>query len=210
LAAVMILAKPGGQTPVAVFAGGIGTFVTGVVGPLVKPLGMEATTVQAAFTTFGLLAVSTFLLTTLDTCTRLARFIVQELFNIRGTGARLFGTGISLLFPAFLVFQDLEVGGKIVPAWKAIWPAFGASNQLLAALALLVVYAWLRSEGKKTVYVLIPMIFMCATTLTALALLAYNSFMLNQTSVYVGGISVVLFFMATGVIIDTVLHLRKR
>jgi carbon starvation protein len=197
LAAVMVLAKPSGQSPVAVFAGGMGRFFSMFGFP------------ESAATTFGLLAVSTFLLTTLDTCTRLARFIFQEMFRVNGPVARIAGTAVSLLLPAFLVFQQIEINGQAVPAWKAIWPAFGASNQLLAALALLVVYAWLRSEGRKTRYVLLPMVFMCVTTLTALALLAWQCFVRGQGSVYVGGISAVLWVMAVAVITDTFLHLRR-
>jgi carbon starvation protein len=197
LAAVMILAEPSGQHPVAVFASGIGTFFSMFGFP------------QGAATTFGLLAVSTFLLTTLDTCTRLARFVFQELFQLKGIVGRLLGTSASILIPALLVFKQIPgPGGTLMPVWKAIWPAFGATNQLLGALALLVVYAWLRHKGKKTLYVFLPMAFMCVTTLTALAMLAYNH-LLEGGSIFVGVISLVLWVMAVMVIGNSTLTLRR-
>ena len=95
-----------------------------------------------------------------------------------------------------------------MPAWKAIWPVFGATNQLLAALALLVVYAWLRHEGRKTLFVFIPMCFMSVTTLLALALLGYRN-LWEGGSGLIGGISLSLFVLALLVIIDTMLHLSR-
>ena len=198
LAAVMIVAKkPAGMTPVAVFAGGLGRFLA--------PLGVSA---DVAIT-FGLLAVSTFLLTTLDTCTRLGRFIFEELFQLRGFSARIVGTLATLLVPAIVVFRQIPgPGGKLMPAWQAIWPAFGATNQLMAALALLVVFAWMRREKKRAVFVLIPMVFMCVTTLTALVQLVMSN-LFGGGSVMVGGLSLVLVILAVVLIINTFWSLRR-
>ena len=195
LATIMILAKPSGAQPVAVFAQGLGHFM----GALGFSKGFAAA--------FGLMAVSTFLLTTLDTCTRLCRFVFEEIFDIRGLWARMVGTLVTLLLPAFMLFQTLPgPGGAPVPAWKAIWPAFGATNQLLAALALLVVYAWMKKEGKRTLFVLLPLVFMCATTLTALTQLVMTN-LLGGGSMIVGGICLVLDILAFALIIDTVWNL---
>ena len=198
LAAVMILAaKPKGHTPVSVFADGLGYFV--------NSLGID----RRVAVTFGLLAVSTFLLTTLDTCTRLSRFIFEEIFHVRGLAARLGGTVAALLIPALVVFRQIPgPGGKLLPAWQAIWPAFGATNQLMAALALLVVFAWLRSQGKRALYVLIPMVFMCITTLTALGQLVYRNFM-QDGSYLVGVLSLILSLLAIALIVDAMGRLRK-
>jgi len=198
LATVMLLSRYEGGTPIAVFAAGIGKLFASFGFP------------EGAATTFGLLAVSTFLLTTLDTCTRLARFIFQEFFELRSARARLLSTLASLAIPAIIVFKDIPgPGGILMPAWKAIWPVFGASNQLLAALALLVVFAWLRHEKRKTLYVLIPMVFMCVTTLKALANLAAKN-LTSGGSQLVGIISLSLGIMAAAVIIDTMIHLVRQ
>jgi carbon starvation protein len=197
LATVMVLAqKPAGATPVAIFAQGVGRFVS--VFGLSPSVG----------TTFGLLAVSTFLLTTLDTCTRLARFIFEELTGLRGRQGRWLGTAATLLIPAIMVFVEIPgPAGQPIPAWKAIWPAFGATNQLLGALALLVVYTWMRQEGRKAIYVLVPMIFMFVTTLIALAQLVYQN-LIGTGSAFVGVVSMVLALLAVAVLVSTVLRLR--
>ncbi|MCG3148374.1 MAG: Peptide transporter CstA [Verrucomicrobiae bacterium] len=199
LAAVMVLAQaPAGQTPVAVFALGMGKFL-GVFG--INP--------QLA-TTFGLLAVSTFLLTTLDTCTRLGRFIVQEFFGLTGTVGRYVGTAATLAIPAVMVFVQIEgPTGQPMPAWKAIWPAFGATNQLLGALALLVVYSWLRHAGRKTWYVFVPMVFMCGTTLTALTQLVYQNLLTPGGSRFIGGVSAVMGLLAVALLVNAGWRLRK-
>lgn len=188
LAAVMILSsKPAGQTPVAVFAGGIGTFFSS--------LGIPASVAS----TFGLLAVSTFLLTTLDTCTRLGRFIFQEFFGLAGTAGRLVSTAATLAIPGILVFVQVKgPDGKVLPAWQMIWPAFGATNQLLGALALMVVLLWLAQTRQRAGFVVAPMLFMFASTLTALGLLAYRHFAEAGGNWYVGGVSAVMGLLALG------------
>ncbi len=58
--------------------------------------------------------------------------------------------------------------------WVYLWQMFGASNQLMAALSLLVVVVWLKSEKRNPTYALLPMIFMYVTTLAATAVTARN------------------------------------
>lgn len=199
LATVMVLAsKPASsQTPVSVFAGGIGKFVS--------VFGFSS----SVGTTFGLLAVSTFLLTTLDTCTRLARFVLEELLQLRGSVGRLLGTVLTLALPAVMIFVEIPgPQGTPVPAWKAIWPAFGATNQLLGALALLVVYTWLRHQGRRAVYILLPMIFMFATTLTALVQLVQRN-LFGPGSGFVGSVSLLLAVLGVGVLVNALVRLRS-
>jgi carbon starvation protein len=121
---------------------------------------------------FGLLALSTFILTTLDTATRLGRYIFEEFFSLKGTNWRYASTLATLALPAVFVLITLrDAGGSPVPAWKVIWPVFGATNQLLAGLVLLVGIIWLRSKGKRTFFIMVPMVFMNVMTLIALVLL---------------------------------------
>ena len=83
---------------------------------------------------FAMLAISTFLLTTLDTCTRLTRFLIEELLNWKSEMSRYLGTGLALALPAFLVFKQFPgVDGNLQPAWKAIWPFL---EQLINCLPL--------------------------------------------------------------------------
>lgn len=152
------------QAPLVVFGTGMGNFLSIMGIPF--EIGLS----------FGILAVSTFLLTTLDTSTRLARYILEELLNLNSSASRYFSTLATLALPVVFTFITLyDVSGNPIPAWKAVWPVFGATNQLLAGLALLVVYVWQKRKGKKTFFILIPMIFMLSMTLWALAQLVYQS-----------------------------------
>lgn len=145
------------QHPLNVYGAGLGKFLS-ILG-LPPKIGAS----------FGILAVSTFLLTTLDTATRLARYIFEELFNLKGRLGQLIGTPATLLAPLLFTFITLhDAQGNVIPAWKAIWPVFGATNQLLAGLALLVIFVWLRKKGKKTFFIVVPMLFMMSMTLWAL------------------------------------------
>jgi carbon starvation protein len=163
LATVVMLAKDDSLTakaPLMIYGSGMSKFLS-VFG--IPP--------QIGFS-FGLLALSTFILTTLDTATRLSRYIFEEFFNLKGSGARYFSTLATLVLPTLFVLITLrDPLGNPVPAWKAIWPVFGATNQLLAGLALLVIAVWLKTIGKKAGFVLIPMVFMIGVTVWALVLL---------------------------------------
>jgi carbon starvation protein len=76
----------------------------------------------------------------------------------------------------------------------SIWPLFGSANQLLAALALLALTVWVVNLKKGYLFVLIPMIFMFAVTLTALGMLIYQNFIIDNYTLSV--ISVLLFSLA--------------
>jgi carbon starvation protein len=77
------------------------------------------------------------------------------------------GTIVALLLTLLFVW--------IIP-WLAIWGAFGASNQLMAGLALLLISLWLKSEGRKNGWALYPAMFMIVTDMAALIYLAYTNF----------------------------------
>lgn len=206
VASVMIISGgvPAGQTPVVTFSNGLGAFV--------ETLGIPA----ASARTFVMLAVSSFLLTTLDSCTRLARFLIEEIFNLGNRfRLRLLSTSAVLILPALVVFQKIQgPGGRLIPAWQAVWPVFGACNQLLAALALLVVFIWLKRHGKRTVYVAVPMVFMFITTFTALIQLTYQNLFAEGALLdlrhIIGGISLVLLVLAVTIVLDAARMLCRK
>jgi carbon starvation protein len=76
-----------------------------------------------------------------------------------------FGTIVALLLSALLIYTGF---------WARIWVLFGGANQLMAALALLLVTLWLMSKGKNYLWTLIPFLFMFVTTIFALLITAYN------------------------------------
>jgi carbon starvation protein len=125
---------------------------------------------------FAALAVSTFLLTTLDTCTRLARFLVEELFDWHGLPARLAATAAIVAVSGTLAAQKFtSLSGELVPAWKALWPLFGATNQLLAALALVTITVFLRSRRIAIWFAALPAALMIAMPLTAMITMALDA-----------------------------------
>jgi carbon starvation protein len=182
---VLLLGLAGvkGQAPTFVFAKGIGHLL-GAVG-ISPSLGAH----------FGALAVSTFLLTTLDTCTRLARYVLEEMLGLpRGKVAiSIAATLATLALPLALTQMTLHLpDGTPAPAWRVIWPVFGATNQLLGALAMLVVTAWLRNQGRRHAFVAVPMLFMFGVTLVALAQLVWR----YTPATFVGFIAALLFVLA--------------
>jgi carbon starvation protein len=73
-----------------------------------------------------------------------------------------------------LISMGLTLALVLTGTWVYLWQMFGASNQLMAALSLLVVAVWLKSENRNPTYALLPMIFMYVTTLAATAVTARN------------------------------------
>ena len=140
----------GGGGPIVAFATGFGKVTERVPG---------FTFVIGTY--FGMLMLNAFVITTLDTATRLGRFILSE----AGSGKlqlfsnRWLTTGITVVFSGLLA----STGGI-----KTIWPVFGAANQLVAALALVVVSSYLVGVKKPGIYTVIPAIFMLITTIAAL------------------------------------------
>ena len=154
---------------------------------------------------FGLLALSAFILTTLDTATRLSRYIFEEFFNLKGPIWRYLSTLATLAMPSVFVLITLkDPQGNAIPAWKVIWPVFGATNQLLAGLVLLVVAVWLSKTGKKVGFVIGPMLFMNVMTLWALIIL-----LKQYRFTVVGVIAGVLLLLALVLIFESYKTVRK-
>jgi len=74
--------------------------------------------------------------------------------------------------------------------WVYLWQMFGASNQLMAALGLLVVTVWLRSEKRNPTYALVPMLFMYITTLAATLVTARNLYVTIAANPTMSGLPV--------------------
>jgi carbon starvation protein len=74
--------------------------------------------------------------------------------------------------------------------WVYLWQMFGASNQLMAALSLLVVAVWLKSENRNPTYALLPMIFMYVTTLAATIVTARNLYVTIAANPNMAGLPV--------------------
>lgn len=153
---------PGGTTtPTAVFATGIARMCATI------PFLAGAENVIYSML---ILAVSAFCLTSLDTATRLARYMFQEFWLEPGQTYKD-ATGVKgvLTNPYVATIITVVLGIALgMTGYAKIWPLFGAANQLLAALGLLAVAAWLGKMGKNNKMFLLPMAFMLVVTIVSL------------------------------------------
>ncbi|MCR5507382.1 MAG: carbon starvation protein A [Lachnospiraceae bacterium] len=135
--------------------------------------GEEGTPVYNTISALLTLAVSVFALTSLDTGTRLSRFMFTELFLNDDEATWKDAKGVRKIFAhplfgtIFMVVVGCVLGGLKL---SAIWALFGAANQLLAGIALLAVCAWLGEVGKNNKMFFIPMCFMLIATLSSLVI----------------------------------------
>lgn len=148
-------------TPTVVFATGISKMLGSIPG--------LAGTEKIAYTLL-VLTVSVFCLTSLDTATRLARYMFQEFWLEPGeTYKDVTGYKKTLTNPFVATLITVVLGiGLGLTGYANIWPLFGAANQLLAALGLLAIATWLGKEGRNNKMFYIPMIFMLIVTITSL------------------------------------------
>lgn len=154
-----------GMEPVQMFAATIAGFCVKIGIP------------QRVAESFMLLSVSAFLMTTIDSGTRLARFSWQELVGT-GSGEGLvkktaqnmyFGTGLVVLLAVGLLLGASQTS-------KQLWTIFASANQLLAALTLLAATLWFAKNRRPCWITAIPMVFMMCVSSIALGMLFWKSF----------------------------------
>ena len=137
----------------------------------------------------GIITIKTFIMTTLDSATRIGRYVGEELFGSIAGGKffrnRFVSTIIIIVFAGYLALWS----------WESVWPVFGAANQLVAALALVVVTVLLLRLGKPSKYTLYPAIFMLVTTIGALLYQVVAVF-LPAGKWLLGAIGIVLIILA--------------
>ncbi len=116
------------------------------------------------------LAVSAFCLTSLDSCCRLGRFTLQEMFQpedgseAKGFGKLMENTYVSTIFNIGLAFL------LVVAGYDKIWPLFGAANQMVAVPALMAAAVYMKKVGRNNKMFLIPMFFMAAASMFSMVL----------------------------------------
>ncbi len=133
------------SSPLIVFAKGLASFLEKISIP--TSIGIPA----------AILMINTFVMTTLDTSVRLGRLVFTELTGVD----KIKSTIITVVIALILALSN---------GYKTIWPVFGATNQLIGALALLTISAYFMAKNKPTTYLNIAMIFMVLVTQTALFL----------------------------------------
>ena len=151
----------------------------------------------------AVLALNTLVLTTLDSAVRITRFIVQE-----SVGEKIVLFKNKYVCTILVVFFSYLIGAT--DGWQKIWPIFGATNQLIAAVALFVIATWLMAMGKPTKFALYPAIFMVITTIGALAWQSYRFYTQPEPNIFLGTAAVFLIILALFVGYEGMSTLRGR
>ncbi len=153
-------AAGGGAAPAAVFSAGLAVFM--------NHWGLD----KVFGTAYGSVFLTLMALTIMYLVVRFMRVASAEALGDKIPAIRNVhvGTVIALLLTLALIW--------LVP-FLQIWAVFGAANQLMASLALLMVTLWLMSKGKQYLWTFIPCIFMFVTTVAALLYKAYEAFFIN-------------------------------
>ncbi len=171
LCCVMMLARDAAllkSPPSVIYASGIGSFLQVVGIPLTFGVA------------FGLMAFTTFVYDTLDICTRLGRYIVQELVGWQDARGKWLATALTAGVPLLFILRTAtDANGKVIPVWQTFWALFGASNQLLAALTLLGVTVWLwKTQQARWVWLVtgLPTVWMYVMSVWALMTIVRRAF----------------------------------
>ena len=183
----------GAGKALAVFAGGLANFLSHIGVP------------QDFGVAYGSVFLTIMALTIMQLVVRFMRVASAEMVGDALPAMKNVhvGTIVALILTLIFVW--------IIP-WLTIWAAFGAANQLMAGLALLLISLWLKAEGRKNTWALYPSFFMIVTTIAALLFLAYVNFFkklpaatttqASIASVLVGLIALVLVVAAAFLITD--------
>jgi carbon starvation protein len=190
----------GAAKAMAVFSGGLANFLNRIGIPL------------EFGTAYGSVFLTIMALTIMQLVVRFMRVASAELVGDRMPVMKNMhvGTVVALLLTLLFVW--------VIP-WLTIWSAFGAANQLMAGLALMLIALWAMSEGRKHIWALYPAAFMIVTTIAALIYLAYDNFFrklpaaatteAGVAAVLVGVIALVLVVAAGFLVYDGWKALRK-
>jgi carbon starvation protein len=144
----------------------------------------------------GILMVEGFVVTTLDSAVRLNRYIFEEFWQrvFKQVPALFkkywFNSGLAVVFMFALAVSN---------GYRLIWPVFGASNQLLAALTLIAITLWLNLAGKKSWFTLVPAVIMVVTTIAALVYYLFARYIPDMNIVLIIT-DLILLILSVGVV----------
>lgn len=171
----------------------ISAFVTGS-GSFISSLGIPS---EISETVMAVLIIS-FAATSLDTAIRIQRYIVSEIgknLKIKALENRYVSSGVAVTTAMALIL--LKSGGK---GGLFIWPLFGATNQMLAALTLVLITVYLKKQNKPSIYFLLPAIFI--TTMTGIGLYYNITIYIQQQNWMLLGMGLVLALAQIWIIIE--------
>ncbi len=168
------------------------------IGTFAKGVGNAVPFAQQWAPFFAVLVLNTFILTTLDTATRIARYITFELTGLKNR----YVSTLIVIATAWLILASGQADN--------LWTVFGSANQLMAALALLVIASWLNKVGSKYVVALIPAVFMLSVTITALALQVKSLMEAQEINIPATIFAMIMILLAIAMAIDSLKRFWKK
>ncbi len=180
-----------GKGWIVLFSSGFGNIVGSVGIPLI--------TISVA-SLLGAFMVNQFILTSVDTSTRLSRFVISESLIPKLKNKILIT--LLILIPAWLL--------SITNSYETLWRLFGSSNQLIASITMIAVASFFLSKKIKVKFIVIPALFVLVTTMSALLYLTFGSQGYFFTENWVLAIiSMAMFALGLMVAWEGFLHLKK-
>jgi carbon starvation protein len=174
-----------GKGWIVLFSTGFGN----IVGNIIPVLSVSVAALLGAF------MVNQFILTSVDTSTRLGRFIISEHLSPKLKNRIL--TTLITLIPAWLI--------AVTNSYETLWRLFGSSNQLIASITMIGVSAFFISKKIKVKFILIPAVFILITTLSAL-----SGGYIGEGNFVLAGISLLMFVLGAFVALEGFKILRKK
>ena len=145
--------------------------------------------------------VNQFILTSVDTSTRLGRFVISESLFTKIKNRHL--TALITLIPAWVL--------AVTNSYDSLWRMFGTSNQLIASITLIGVSAYFISRKIKVKFIVIPALFVLVTTLSALIYLIFSSSgFIAEKNFALGGIALLMFILGAFVAYEGFKVFRKK
>lgn len=177
----------------------LGAFVHGSAN-MIQTLGIPVKIALAVMSVF----IVSFAATTVDTATRIQRYVVVELssaYNFRFLKEKQTATLFAVITAAILAFYDGTGKGAL-----KLWPLFGSVNQLLAGLALLVISIYLVRRKVSMLYTGIPMVFMIVMTAWAMMVNIGNYY--SSANWLLFSIGIAVFILQIWMIVESIFVLR--
>ncbi len=138
----------------------------------------------------GITMLKTFIMTTLDTATRITRYICNELFG------ETFGIPLMKNKYVAVILVGVLSGALALGNWEAIWPVFGAANQLIASVVLIVASVYLLLRKRRFLFTAVPACIMLVTTIGALTYNTYGFVSAEKPNIMLATINVILIILA--------------
>ncbi len=149
---------------------------------------------------FGAFMVNQFILTTVDSSSRIGRFLISE--NLIPKLKNRYVATLITIIPAWII--------GITNSYESLWRLFGSSNQLIASISMIAISSFFLTKKKNIKFIIIPALFVLITTLAALMYLTFSTngyFAQNNFTLVI--ISLLMFILGLIVTVDGFKKLRK-